>query len=131
MYINLLYLPLFNFAYLFFFPFLSTYLLVLFSLLCSPIGTLLLFCFPVCALVSFVLVDTIFGFFCSLGQSIVLFFLLGCFDFAYGCICICVCSVTLFIVVINHCIYIGLSQLCGVFLLFFFFSLFLILIPNF
>ena len=43
-YINLLYLPLFNFAYLFllsFSPFLSTYLLVLFSLLYSPHGTLL------------------------------------------------------------------------------------------
>ena len=44
-----------------FFPFLSTYLLVLFSLLYSPIGTLLQFCFPVCALVSFVLLK-IFGF---------------------------------------------------------------------
>ena len=41
-YINL-YLPLFNFAYLFFVsfsPFLSTYLLVLFSLFYSPLGTL-------------------------------------------------------------------------------------------
>ena len=41
--INLLYLPLFKFAYLGFlsFPFLSTRLLVLFSLLYSPVGTLL------------------------------------------------------------------------------------------
>ena len=72
--INLLYLPLFNFAYLFFFLFLSTYLLVLFSLLCSAVGTLLLFSFPVCALVSFVWVDTIFGFVCSQGEYIVLYF---------------------------------------------------------
>ena len=47
MYINLLHLPLFKFAYLFFlfffpfFPFLSTYLLVLFSLLYFLLGTLL------------------------------------------------------------------------------------------
>jgi len=54
MYINLLHLPLFNFAYLFF-PFLSIYLLVLFSLFYFPLDTLLLFCFPLCALVSFVL----------------------------------------------------------------------------
>jgi len=39
-----------------FFPFFfSPYLLVLFSLLYSPVGTLLYFCFPVYALVSFVL----------------------------------------------------------------------------
>ena len=58
MYINIL-LPLFNLAYLSFFPFLSTYLLVLFSLLYSLLGTLLYFCVPVCALISFVLVDII------------------------------------------------------------------------
>ena len=57
-----------------FFPFLSTYLLVLFSLLYSPVGTLLQFCFPVCSLIRFVLVDIIFGFLCSPGQSIVLYF---------------------------------------------------------
>ena len=49
----------------FFFTFLSTYLLVLFSLLYSPLDTLLQFCFPVCALVSFVLGDIILvSFFC-------------------------------------------------------------------
>ena len=90
-----------------------------------------LVCFPVCALVSFVLVDTIFGFFCSLGQSIVLFFLLGCFDFAYGCICICVYSVTLFVVVINLCLYVGLLQFCGVFLFFFLFLLPFFLLYDF
>ena len=41
LYINLLYLPLFNFAYLFFLSFLSSqHMLVLFSLLYSPVGTL-------------------------------------------------------------------------------------------
>ena len=58
--INLLYLALFNFAFLFFLsflPFLSfphPCLFVLFSLLYPPITILLQFCFPVCALVSFV-----------------------------------------------------------------------------
>ena len=105
----------FNLAYLFFLSFLSTYLLVLFSLFYSPVGTLLLFCFPVCALVSFVLVDIIFLLFvCLLGQSIVIIFV-GLFDFGYGCICTCVYSVTLFIVVISLCFYIGLLQFCGVF----------------
>ena len=76
MYTNL-HLPLLNFAYVFFLsflPFLSAYLLVLFSLLYSPIGTSLEFCFPVCALVSFVLVDIIFHFLCSPSQSLVLYF---------------------------------------------------------
>ena len=49
-------------------------------------------------------------------------FLMGCFDFAYGCICIRVYSVTLFIVAINLCLYVELLQLCGVFLFFFLFS---------
>jgi len=64
---NLLYLPLTLHIYSFFsfFAFLSTYLLVLFSLLYSPLGTLLYLCFPVFALVSFVLVDISFGFLCS------------------------------------------------------------------
>ena len=78
MYVHLLYLPLFNFAYLFFFSFLSsflsTYLLVLFSLLYFPLGTLFQFCFPVCALVSFVLADRIFDFLSLPGKFIVLHF---------------------------------------------------------
>ena len=56
-------------------------------------------------------------------------FLLECFDFAYGCICICIYSVTLSVVVINLCLYIGLLQFWGV--SFFFLSLFLILTFNF
>jgi len=36
------------------------------------------------------------------------FILLNCFDFDYGCICIYVYSVTLFVIVINLCLYIGL-----------------------
>ena len=76
-YINLLYLPPFNFAYLFFLFFLTfslKYFLVLFSLLYSPIGILHQFCFIVCALISFVLVDITFVFLCLLGQFIVLYF---------------------------------------------------------
>ena len=57
-----------------FFPSLSTYFLVLFSLFYSPIGSSFKFCFPVCALVSFAQVDVIFGFLCLPGQSIVLYF---------------------------------------------------------
>ena len=77
-YINLLHLPLFNFAYQFLLSFLSflssQHMLVLFSLLSSPLGTLFYFCFQAFALVSFILVDIIFGFLCSLGQSIVRYF---------------------------------------------------------
>ena len=69
-----LYLTLHICSFFPFSPFLLTYLLVLFSLLYSPVGTLLQSYFPVCALISFVLVDIIFGFLCSLGQSIVLYF---------------------------------------------------------
>ena len=100
-------------------PFLSTYLLVLFSVLYSPKGILLQFCFPVCALISFVLVDTIFGFLCSPGQSIVINFcwtvlilLMGVFVYVY------IQSVST--VVINLYLYIGLLQFCGVFLFLFF-----------
>ena len=60
-------------------------------------------------------------------------FLLDSFDFAYGCICIYMYSVTLFIVVINFCLYVGLLQFCGVclFLSFFSFLFFVILIFTF
>ena len=123
-------------AYLFFLSmfcyFYSTYLIVLFSLLYSTIDTLLYLCFPVGALVSFVLEDIIFGFLCLLGQSIVLYFLLDTFNFAYGCVCICVYSVTLFILVINLCLYTGIFQFCGVFFyLFFLFSFFFNFFPFF
>ena len=79
MYINL-YLPLFSFAYLFFsfFPFLSTYLLVLFSFLPSPLDILLQFSFSVCALVNFVLNWSIYLFiylfFALLAESIYFIF---------------------------------------------------------
>ena len=84
MYINLLYLLLFNFAYIFFLSFLSLlssqhivsfifialfpswHLALVFFVL------LLLFFFWVCALISYVLVDKIFGFLCSAGQYTVL-----------------------------------------------------------
>jgi len=67
-------LPLITLHIYSFFPFLSTYLLLSFPLLYSPIGTLLWFCFPVFALVSFVLEYIIFGFLCLPGQSIILYF---------------------------------------------------------
>ena len=87
LYINLLYLPLFSFVYLFFL-FLSTYLLVLFSLLYSTIGTLLYFCFPVCALVLFLTGRYNFWFPLFSRSICCTLFLLDCFDFAYWYICI-------------------------------------------
>ena len=53
------------------------------------------------------------SFYCTL-------FLLDCFDFAYWYICVCVYPVTLSIVVIDLCLYIGLLQFCGVFPFLFF-----------
>ena len=50
-----IYLCISTLSFFFFLSFFSSYLLVLFSLLYSPVGTLLYFCFPVYALVSFVL----------------------------------------------------------------------------
>ena len=65
-------------------------MLALCLLLYFPVGTLLYFCFPVCALVGFVMVDIILGFLCSLGQSIVLYFcwtvlilLMGVYGYVY------------------------------------------------
>ena len=57
--------------------------------------------------------------------------LLDCFDFAYGYICVCIYSITLSIVVINFCLYIGLLHFCGVFLFSFFFHFFFSLFYNF
>ena len=86
-------------------------------------------CFPVCVLVSFVL-NCIYKFWFPLfaGSIYCTLFLLDCFDFAYGYICICVYSVTLFIVVINLCLFVGLLQFYGVFLFLFLLSFFIILI---
>ena len=56
--------------------------------------------------------------------SLLYFIFVGLLWFAYGCICICVYSVTLFIVVINLCLYVGVLQFCGVFLFSFFFLFF-------
>ena len=132
MYINLLYLLLFNFAYLFFLFFLCFPLnifvsfifitlfpnwhivLVLFSSLCFSFVLVDNFCFPL--------------FIRSIYYTL---FLLNCFDFAYGYTCFCVYSVTLSIVVINLCLYIGLLLFCGLFLfscLFFFSFLFIIIL---
>ena len=60
-------------------------------------------------------------------------FLLDCFDFAYRCRHIWIYSVTLLIVVIKLCLYIGLLQFCGVFLFcsFFFHFVFFSLFYNF
>ena len=87
LYINLLYLPLFSFVYLFFL-FLSTYLLVLFSLLYSTIGTLLYFCFPVCALVLFLTGRYNFWFPLFTRSIYCTLFSLDSFHFAHGCICV-------------------------------------------
>ena len=135
MYINLLYLPLFNFTYLFFLFFVSFPLNILATFVFTAVfPTWHLFCFPLCALVSFVLVDIIFGFLCLLDQYIVLHFCWTVLILHIRCIFICVYSVTLFTVVINLCLYFGLLQFCGIFLFLFFsllsFLCFIILIFN-
>ena len=127
MYISLLHLPLLKFAYLFFLSFpLNVFVsfvfialfpswhlaLVLFSSLCSNqfCSGRYNFWFPL--------------FLCQV--NLLYFIFVGLFWF---CLCVymyIVYSVTLFIVVINLCHYVGLLQFCGVFLLFWFvFSFFL------
>ena len=130
MYINL-HLPLFNFAYLFFLSFpLNIFVSFIFSAL-----------FPSWHLALILFSALCFSYFCSgryhfefplfTGSIYCTLFLLDCSDFVYGCICICVYSVTLFIVIIKLCLYIGVLQFCGVLLFsfffhFFFFSFFLL-----
>ena len=67
---------------------------VLFSLLCSTIGTLLWFCFPVCALVSFVFNWLIFFCFVLFSlltrKSTVLFLWTVLVLFIGVCVCVCV-----------------------------------------
>ena len=133
MYINPLYLPLFNFSYRFFLSFLS---FLSFPRICKfyfhcfipQSAPCFSFIFQfVLQLVLFLNGRCQFWFPLIAGSIYCSLFLLDCFDFAYGYICICVYSVTLFIVVINLCLYIGLLQFFGVFLFsssFFSFSLF-------
>ena len=128
MYKDLLYLPLFNFAYLFFlFFFFLSFPLNLF------VSFIFIALFPNWHLALVLFSSLCFSQFCS-GRHNFLFLLftrsiyctsfsLECFDFTYGCICICVYSVTLFIVVINLCLYIGLLQFWRV-VFFFLFSFF-------
>ena len=127
MYINLLSLPLFNFACLFFLSFLSSQHIcqVYFHCFIPQLAP----CFS--SVFQFVLQLVLFltsryNFqFPLFGRSVYcILFLLDCFDFVYGCICICVYSITIFIVVINICFYVGLCS--SVEFTFFFFSLFLI-----
>ena len=140
MYINLLHLPLFKFAYLFFLFFLFFPLNIFVSFIfiaLFPNWHFALVLFSSLCLHQFCSSRYNFWFPLFLGQYCILF-LLDYYDSAHGCICICVYSVTLFIVVINLCLYIWPLQFCGVFLfffllpsLFFFFPLFIILIFNF
>ena len=119
MYRNLLYLPLFNFSYQFILSFFSSQHICQFYFHCfipewAP-------CFSLVFQFVFQLVMFLTGkyniWFPLFTRSIYCtLFLWDCFYFAYGYICICVYSVTLFTVVINLCLYIGLLQFCGVFL---------------
>ena len=130
-----LYLPVFNFIYLFFlFFFFLSFPLNLF------VSFIFIALFPNWHLALVLFSSLCFSQFCSGRHNFwfLLFtrsiyctsFSLECFDFTYGCICICVYSVTLFSVVINLCLYIGLLLFWGVFFLFFF-SLSLSLFLNF
>ena len=117
-------------SFFYFSSFLSKCSSGLFSLLYPLTGTLLLFCSPVCALVSFVLIDLIIGFLFLPGQSIVLYFCCTVLIFN-GCMCICGYSVTHFIDAVNFYLYVWLLQFCRFFPIYmsfyfyFFFFLFL------
>ena len=112
MYINL-YLPRFNYAYLFFLFSFSLNIFVSFIFIALfPKWHLVLFsflCFSLFLTSRYNFWSPLFArsIYCTLC-------LLNCFEFADGCICICVYLVTLFIVVINLYIYIGLLQFSGV-----------------
>ena len=105
MYINLLHLPLLNFAYLFylsFISFLSSHYFVSFIFIALFLNRhLSLSLFSSLCFSSFCSGRYNFWFPLFTRSIYCTVFLLECFDFAYGCICICVYSVTLFIVVIN------------------------------
>ena len=89
MYINLLYLPLFNFEYLFFLSVPLNIFVSLIFMLYSPVVTLLQFCFPVCVqLVLFLTGRYNFWFPFFTGSIYCTLFLFDCFDFTYGYICI-------------------------------------------
>ena len=123
MYINLLHLPLFNFAQLFFLSFpLNIFVSFIFIVL-YPNWHLALVLFSSLCFRSFCSGRRNFWFPLFARSMYCTLFLSDCFDFAYGCICTCVYSVTLFIVVVNLCLYTGPLQFCRVFL-FFLFSFF-------
>ena len=90
MYINLLYLPLFNFAHLFFLSFpLNIFVTFIFIAL-----------FPNWHLALVLFSSLCFNYFCSgrynfwfplfTGSTYCTLLLLDCFDFAHGCVCVCV-----------------------------------------
>ena len=131
MYINLLYLPLFNFAYLFFLSLLSSQHICQFYFHCFIPQLAPCFCFPVSDFSQFCFGRYNFWFPLFAGSIYCTLCLLVCSDFDYRCLCICVYSVTLFIVVINFCLYIWVLQFCGVLLFSFFFHFFSFLFYNF
>ena len=91
LYINLLHLPLFNFAYLFFlfFPFLSTYLLFCLHCFIPHLAPYFSFVFQfVLKLVSFLTGKYNFLFTLFARSIYCTFFLLDCFYFPHGCICV-------------------------------------------
>ena len=114
MYINLIHLPLFNFAYLFylsFISFLSSHYFVSFIFIALFLNWhLSLSLFSSLCFSSFCSGRYNFWFPLFTRSIYCTLFLLSCFDFAYGYICICVYSVILFIVAINLCLYIGFLQ---------------------
>ena len=119
--LNLLHLPLFNFAYLFFLSFPVNLFLSFIFTASFPNWHLALVLLSSLCISQFC--SSIYNFWFPLfARSIsCTLFLLDIFGFAYGCIYICVYSVTLFIVVINLSIYVGLLQFYRIFLSSFFF----------
>ena len=90
-YINLFYLPIFNFAYLFFLCFLSflfSQYICQFYFHCFIPQLAPQFCFPVCALVFFLTGKHNFLFLLFTGSIYCILFLLDCFDIADGYVCV-------------------------------------------
>ena len=102
MYINLLHLPLFNFAYLFFLFFLSFPLNIFVSFVfiaLFPTWHLALVLFSsLCLLVLFLTGKYNFWFPLFTGSIYCTLFLLNCFHFVHWCVYICVYSIILIII---------------------------------
>ena len=129
MYINLLYLPLFKFAFILsFLSFLSSQHICQFYFHCFlPTWYVALVLFSSFCFSQFCPGRHNFWFPLFTRSMYCTLFLLDCFDFAYGCICICHIYIQLnyFIFVINFCLYVQFCSSVEFSFFIFFFPFFL------